>query len=203
MAITNKVLDGLLKDCHGPDDFYGPDGLVKQLSKALIERMMQAELTEQLGYEKSGSGGKQTGSRRNGKTTKTLRTDQGPMEIDAPRDREGGFEPKAAPKHQRERRGFDDKILSMYALGLSTKAVQETIKDIYNVDASPELVSRVTDEVKGLVEERRNRPLEPFYPAVFPDALRVNIRDEGARKRCIWRRRYALTAPERGSGHAD
>jgi transposase-like protein len=118
MAITKEVLDELLKDCHGPDDFYGPDGLDKQLSKALIERMMQAELTEQLGYEKSESGEKQTDNRRNGKTTKTLRTDQGPMDIAIPRDRAGEFEPKVIPKHQREWRGFDDKIPSMYALGL-------------------------------------------------------------------------------------
>ena len=187
MAITKEILDELLKDCKGPDEFYGPDGLVKQLSKALIERMMQAELTDQLGYEKSKSGEKQTENRRNGKTSKTLRTDQGPMEIEVPRDRNGEFEPKVIPKHQREWRGFDDKILSMYALGLSTKAIQENIKDIYNVDISPELVSRVTDEVKGLVEEWRNRPLDPFCPVIFFDALRVNIRDEGhVRKKAVY-----------------
>jgi len=179
MAITKEVLDELLKGCRGPDDFYGPDGLVKQLSKALIERMMQAELTEQIGYEKSEPGEKQTDSRRNGKSSKTLRTDQGPMDIDVPRDRDGEFEPKVIPKHQREWRGFDNKILSMYGLGLSTKAIQENLKEIYNVEVSPELISRVTDEVKGLVEEWRNRPLEPFYPVIFFDALRVNIRDEG------------------------
>jgi len=179
MAITKEVLDELLREYKGPDDFYGPDGLMKQLSKALIERMMQAELTEQLGYEKSEPGEKQTENRRNGKTLKTLRTDQGPMEIEVPRDRDGEFEPKIIPKHQREWRGFDQKIMSMYALGLSTKAIQENIKDIYNVEISPELVSRVTDEVKGLVEEWRCRPLEALYPVIFLDALRVNIRDEG------------------------
>jgi transposase-like protein len=179
MAITKEVLDELLKDCHGPDDFYGPDGLVKQLSKAIIERMMQAELTEQLGYEKSEPGEKQTENRRNGKSTKILRTDQGPMDIAVPRDRNGEYEPKVIPKHQREWQGFDDKILAMYSHGMSTQGIQATIKDIYNVDISPELVSRVTDEVKGMVDEWRNRPLEPFYPVIFFDALRVNIRDEG------------------------
>jgi transposase-like protein len=179
MAITKEVLDELMKEYKGPDDFYGPDGLIKQLSKALIERAMQTELTEQIGYSKSEAGEKPTDNRRNGKSAKTLRTDQGPMEIEVPRDRDGEFEPQIVAKHQREWRGFDDKILSMYGLGLSTQAIQENLKEIYNVDVSPELVSRVTDEVKGLVEEWRNRPLEPFYPVVFFDALRVNIRDGG------------------------
>jgi transposase-like protein len=179
MGIRKELLDELLKDYKGPDDFYGPAGIMKQLSKALIERMMETELTEQLGYDKSEFGAKQTANRRNGKTSKTLRTDQGPMEIAVPRDREGDFEPKIVPKHQREWRGFDEKILSMYGLGLSTKAIQENIKEIYNVDISPELVSRVTDEVKALVDEWRNRPLDAFYPVIFLDALRVNIRDEG------------------------
>ena len=179
MAITKEVLDELLKEYKGPDDFYGQDGLIKQLSKALIERAMQTELTEQLGYEKSKAGEKETENRRNGASSKTLRTDQGPMEIEIPRDRNGDYEPLIVPKHQREWRGFDEKILSMYGLGLSTKAIQENLKEIYNVDVSPELISRVTDEVKGLVDEWRNRPLEAFYPVLFFDALRVNIRDEG------------------------
>jgi transposase-like protein len=179
MAITKEVLDELLKEYKGPDDFYGSDGLIKQLSKALIERAMEAELTEQIGYEKSESGEKPSGNRRNGKSSKTLRTDQGPMEIAVPRDRDGDFDPQIIGKHQREWRGFDDKILAMYSHGMSTQGIQATIKDIYNVDISAELVSRVTDEVKGMAEEWRNRPLEPFYPVMFFDALRVNIRDEG------------------------
>jgi transposase-like protein len=140
---------------------------------------MQMELTEHIGYEKHDSGEKQTDNRRNGKTTKTLRTNQGPMEIEVPRDRNGEFEPQIIPKHQREWRGFDEKILSMYGLGLTTQQIQENLKDMYNVDVSPELISRVTDGVKELAEEWRNRPLEPFYPVVFFDALRTNIRDEG------------------------
>jgi putative transposase len=101
------------------------------------------------------------------------------MEIEVPRDRDGNFEPQIIGKHQREWLGFDDKILAMYSHGMSTQSVQATIKEIYNVDISPELISRVTDEVKGLVDEWRNRPLDAFYPVIFFDALRVNIRDEG------------------------
>ncbi|MDR0265655.1 MAG: IS256 family transposase [Sphingobacterium sp.] len=179
MAITKEVLDELLKEYKRPDDFYGPDGLIKQLSKALIERAMQAELTEQIGYEKNEVGEKQSGNRRNGKSSKTLRTDQGPMEIAVPRDRDGEYDPQIIAKHQREWRGFDEKIMAMYSHGMTTQGIQATIKEIYNVDVSSGLVSRVTDEVKGLVEEWRNRPLEPFYPVIFFDALRVNIRDEG------------------------
>jgi len=141
--------------------------------------MMETELTEQTGYEKSESGAKAANNRRNGKTSKTLRTDQGPMEIEIPRDRDSEYEPLVVRKHQREWRGFDNKILPMYALGLPAKAIQENLKDIRNVEVSPELISRVTGEVKGLVEEWRNRPPGPFYPVMFFDALRVNIRDEG------------------------
>jgi len=179
MAIPKEVLDALMKEYKGPDDILGPEGLVKQLSKALIERAMQTELTEQLGYEKNDTGEKETENRRNGSSIKTLRTDQGPMAIEVPRDRNGEYEPQIVPKHQREWRGFDEKILSMYSLGLSTNAIQENLKEIYNVDVSPELISRVTDEVKGLVEEWRNRPLDSLYPIMFFDALRTNIREEG------------------------
>jgi len=177
MAFSKEILDEILKDYHGPDDFYGPDGIMKQLTKALVERTMQAELTEHLGYEKHDQSKKADENRRNGITTKELRTDQGPMTIEIPRDREGSFEPQIVPKHQREFRGFDDKILSMYALGLTTRQIQDHLKDIYAVEVSPELISRVTDEVKELVSEWRSRPLESFYPILFLDALRANIRD--------------------------
>ena len=177
MAFTKEALDEILKGYKGEEAILGPEGLIKQLSKALIERAMETELSEELGYEKSATGEKATANRRNGKTHKTLRTDQGPMEISIPRDRQGSYEPAIVPKHQRHWRGFDDKILSMYALGLTTRQIQEHLKDIYAVDVSPELISRVTDEVKIFLDEWRGRALEPFYPVVFFDALRVNIRE--------------------------
>jgi transposase-like protein len=140
---------------------------------------MEAEMSHTLGYPKSEPGEKQTSNRRNGHTRKSLRTDHGSMEITIPRDRLGDYAPQVVPKHSREWRGFDDKILSMYALGLTTRQIQEHLKDIYAVDVSPELISRVTDEVKLYLDEWRSRPLEPVYPVVFFDALRVNIRDGG------------------------
>jgi transposase-like protein len=159
------------------------------MPQALVERTMEAELTEHLGYEKSDQGEKTTANRRNGKTDKTLRTDSGPMTVEIPRDREGTFEPLIVPKHQREFKGLDDKILSMYALGLTTRQITETQFprspqgnrgiNADAVDVSPELISRETDEVKELAAEWRGRPLEPSYPVLFLDALRVNIRDGG------------------------
>ncbi|MCX7656091.1 MAG: IS256 family transposase, partial [Treponemataceae bacterium] len=179
MAITKEVLDELLKEYRGPEDITGPDGLLKQLTKALIERAMEAELSEHVGYEKHDQSEKQTENRRNGKTKKTLRTDQGPLEIAIPRDREGTFEPAIIPKHQREFKGFDDKILSMYARGMTTREISGHLKEIYGVEVSPELISRATDSVKELLDSWRNRNLDPLYPIVFLDALMLNVRDDG------------------------
>jgi putative transposase len=178
MAITKEVLDELLTDYKGPDDITGPDGLLKQLTKALVERAMQAEMTEHLGYEKSESGPKTTDNRRNGATKKKLRSDQGPLEIDVPRDRDSQFEPAIIPKNQREFKGFDDKILSMYARGMTTREIAGHLKEIYGTDVSPELISRATDSVKELLDEWRNRPLEPFYPVLFLDALVIPVKDD-------------------------
>ena len=144
MAFTKEVLDEILKGYSGdPEDFAGTGGLLKQLTKALIERAMEAELTHGLGYEKGQPGDKPTLNRRNGYTRKTLRTDHGSMELEVPRDRMGEFEPAIVPKHSREWRGFDEKILSMYTLGLTTRQIQDHLKEIYAVDVSPELISRV------------------------------------------------------------
>ena len=179
MAISKEVLDELLKDYKGPDDITGPEGLLKQLTKALIERAMEAEMTEELGYEKHDQGKKPTENRRNGKSSKTLRSDQGPLDIEVPRDREGEFEPAIVPKYQREFKGFDDKILSMYSRGMTTREIASHLKEIYGTEVSPELISRATDSVKDLLDEWRTRSLEPFYPILFLDALVINVRDDG------------------------
>ncbi|GAB1457516.1 hypothetical protein MASR2M48_28240 [Spirochaetota bacterium] len=161
MAISKDVLDELMKNYKGPEDIAGPDGLIKQLSKALVERAMQAELTEQLGYEKYNPIKKATDNRRNGTSKKRLRSDQGPMDIEVPRDRYGEFEPIIVHKHQREFKGFEDKILSMYARGMTTREIAGHLNEIYGTDVSPELISRATDSVKELLDEWRARPLEP------------------------------------------
>jgi transposase-like protein len=179
MAFPKEVLDEILKDYQSPDDFYGPEGIMKQLSKARVERTMEVELTEQLGYAKHDQAEKPTTNRLNGKTAKELRTDHGPKEIAVPHDRKEVFEPKIIPKHQKAFRGFDDNILSMYVRGLPPRQIQEQLKDIYAVAVSPELVSRISDEVKELAALWRGRVLELFYPVVFLAALRVNIRDGG------------------------
>jgi putative transposase len=171
-------LDELLKGYKGPEDITGPEGLLKQLTKAVIERAMQGELTEQLGYEKGEQGEKPGTNRRNGTSKKTLRSDQGPLGVDVPRDRESKFEPAIVPKHQRDFKGFDDKILSMYSRGMTTREIAEHLKDIYGTDVSAELISRATDSVKDLLDEWRSRELESFYPVLFLDALVVKVRDD-------------------------
>lgn len=179
MAITKEVLDELLKDYKGPEDITGTDGLLKQLTKALVERAMDAEMTMHLGYEKNDQAEKNTTNRRNGKTRKTLRSDQGPLEIEVPRDREGEFEPEIVPKHQRDFKGFDDKILSMYARGMTTREIAGHLKEIYGTEVSPELISRATDSVKEVLDDWRTRTLESFYPILFLDALVINVREDG------------------------
>ena len=179
MAISKSVLDELLKNYKGPDDLTGPNGILKDLTKALLERVMQAELTEQLGFEKNDPHEKLTTNRRNGASSKTLRSNQGELTIEIPRDRDSEFQPQIIAKHDREFKGFDDKILSMYSFGMTTRDISAHLKEIYNVDVSAELISRVTDSVKDLLDEWRARPLEPFYPIIFLDALMVNIK-EGA-----------------------
>lgn len=178
MAIRQELLDELLKDYKKPEDFTGQNGIWKQLQKALIERMLEAEMTHHLGYEKHSKEELNNGNSRNGKTPKTIQGDFGEMNIEVPRDRKSNFEPQLIKKGQRRFTGFDDKIISMYALGMSTRDIQYHLKDIYSVDVSPDLISDVTDEVIKEVVEWQNRPLDPIYPIVFFDALVVKIRDD-------------------------
>src|SRR5580765_7055992 len=179
MAIDLKLIDKLLADYKNPEDIIGENGLLKQLTKALLERAMQAELTEHLGYEKHDPAGNNSGNSRNGATTKTLKGDFGEMPLETPRDRNGTFEPKIIGKSQTRFTGFDDKIVSMYARGMSTREIQGHLLEIYNVEVSASLISEVTDAVVEEVRQWQSRPLEPLYPIVYFDALFVKMRHEG------------------------
>jgi putative transposase len=178
-TIAPEVLDQLLANYAKPEDLLGEEGLFKQLKKALIERALGAELTDHLGYEKGDPAGRGSGNNRNGVSSKTVLTDDGEIEIAVPRDRAGTFAPQLIPKGQTRFEGFDDRILSLYARGMTVREIQGHLAELYGIDVSPDLISRVTDAVLDEVREWQNRPLDPVYPIVFFDALRVKIRDEG------------------------
>ena len=179
MAIDLKLVDKLLADYKKPEDIIGENGLLKQLTKALLERAMQAELTDHLGYEKHDSAGNNSGNSRNGASTKTLKGDFGEIPLETPRDRNGSYEPKIVGKGQTRFTGFDDKILSMYARGMSTREIQGHLEEIYKVEVSPTLISNVTEEVMEEVKIWQSRPLDAVYPMIYLDALVVKIRDAG------------------------
>jgi len=178
-TITPELLDQLLANYKKLEDLTGEDGLFKQLKKALIERALGAELTEHLGYEKGDPVGRGSGNSRNGSSSKTVLTEDGEVEIAVPRDRAGSFEPQLIGKGQTRFDGFDDKILSLYARGMTVREIQGHLAELYGTEVSPDLISRVTDAVLEEVREWQNRPLDRVYPVVFFDALRVKIRDEG------------------------
>lgn len=174
-----EVLDELLKGYSKPEDLTGPDGLLKRLTGALVERAMSAELTHHLGYEPGEKASETQPNRRNGTSSKTLRTEQGPITVAVPRDREGSFEPQIVPKHQRDFNGFDDKILSMYARGMSVRDIRAHLEEIYGVSVEPDLISRVTDSVVDELKAWQHRPLDGLYLVIYLDALVVKIRDKG------------------------
>lgn len=187
MAIDLKLIDKLLADYKKPEDIIGEHGLLKQLTKAVLERAMQAEMTEHLGYEKHDQAGNNSGNSRNGKTTKALKGDFGEVPLETPRDRNGTFEPKIVAKGQTRFTGFDDKIVSMYARGMSTREITGHLEEIYGVEVSPTLISSVTESVMEEVKLWQGRPLDAIYPIVYLDALYVKVRDAGhVRNRAIY-----------------
>lgn len=177
--IRKELLDELLAEYANPDDLTGPEGLLKRLTGALVERALQTEMTDHLGYEPGAQEGQGSGNSRNGTGKKTLRTDQGNVTVEVPRDRNGTFEPKLVKKHQRSFNGFDDKILSMYARGMSVRDIQAHLAEIYGTEISPDLISRVTDSVVDEVQSWQSRPLDAVWPIVFLDALVIKVRDQG------------------------
>jgi putative transposase len=175
-AVSDELVDQWLKEGRKPEDV---NDLLKQITKAVLERAMQAEMTEHLGYEKHDPAGNNSGNSRNGVTRKTLKGDFGEIDLETPRDRNGEFEPRIVQKRQSRWTGFDDKILSMYARGMSTRDIQGHLQEMYQVAVSPTLISEVTDGVMDDARAWQNRPLESFYGVVFLDALFVKMRHEG------------------------
>jgi putative transposase len=160
-------------------DLMAPDGLIKQLMKAVVESMLEGEMAQHLGYEKHAVEGRNKRNSRNGKTSKTVRTSVGEIELETPRDRDGEFEPQVVKKHQRDISDFDEQIISMYARGMTTRDIQEHVKELYGTEISPALVSIITDKVMGVATEWQNRPLESDYVAVFFDAIHYKVRENG------------------------
>lgn len=179
--INDDVLDELLKGCERPEDLLGDGGLMKELKQALMQRMLGAELTEHLGYEHGTEAPPVQSNRRNGASRKTLKSEDGAFEIEVPRDREGSFEPRLVAKGQTRIDGLDDKIIQMYARGMSVRDIRGHLEELYGLEVSPDLISRVTDAVLDEVKEWRSRALDTVYPIVIFDALRVKIRDKDSR----------------------
>jgi len=176
-SVKQEFIDSLLEGCSSEEDLFGPEGVFTKLKGAVMERLLEAEMTEHLGHERQGR--KRSSNTRNGHGRKVVQTESGPVEIQVPRDREGTFEPQLIKKHQRRLEGFDEKVIALYARGMTTRDIQQHLRELYGTDVSPELISRATE---GVLEEFRawqTRPLEAVYPIVYLDALFVSVRDGG------------------------
>ena len=174
--IPSEILDQFVG--QGPLTPEELDAVVRRFKKAIIERALGGELTYHLGYAPGGAKPEDTTNHRNGMSGKTVLTDDGPLALEIPRDRDGTFEPRLIGKHERRFTGFDDRVVALYARGLTVREIQAFLREMYGVDVSPDLISTVTDGVVAEVTAWQARPLEPMYPVVFFDALRVKIRDE-------------------------
>src|SRR5712691_11276719 len=178
-AKQEALLDELLKDYTDPQDILGEHGLLKRLTKRVVERVLEAELTAHLGYAPHVRHGTEDKNARNGKGQKTVQTDTGPLDLEVPRDRNGSFAPQLVPKRQRRLEGFDDKVLSLYARGLSTRDIQGHLEELYGTEISPTLISTITDAVLDEVRTWQSRPLASVYPILYFDVLFVKSRQEG------------------------
>jgi putative transposase len=175
--VPSQILDAFVRD--GPLSAEDVDVAVRRFKKAIIERALGAEMSHHLGYSPGASKPQDVTNHRNGTSAKTVLTEEGPLALAIPRDRAGTFEPVLIPKHERRFTGLDDKILALYARGLTVREIQTFLEDMYAVDVSPDLISTVTDAVAAEITAWQARPLEPMYPVVFFDALWVKMRDEG------------------------
>ncbi|EMN1295516.1 TPA: IS256 family transposase [Escherichia coli] len=180
MPVSDQFIDQLLADYKSPEDLLGEQGLLKQLTKKLAERALEAEMEQHLGYAKHDTAGKNTGNSRNGKSRKTIRSIHGDIDIETPRDRNGSFEPQLIKKGEKQLGGFDERIVSLYARGMSTRDIQAHFEDVYGVEVSPTFISQVTNAVLDEVRAWQQRPLAPVYPIVYLDCLVVRSRETGS-----------------------
>ena len=179
-SLPTDIIDSLLVDYKKPEDLIGEHGLLKQLTKALVERALQAEIAEHLGHDKHETVTNSTGNARNGKSRKTLKGEFGELPIEIPRDREGRFEPQIISKHQTRWVGFDDKIISLYARGMTVREIQQHLTEMYGTEVSPTLISAVTDGVMDEVKQWQSRPLDAVYPVIYLDCIHAKVRDAGS-----------------------
>jgi len=184
--VPQELLSGLLANYKKPEDLIGENGLLKQLTKLLVEKALDAELTEHLGHDRHESVANATGNTRNGKSKKTLKGDFGELPIEVPRDRHGSFEPQLIPKHQTRWTGFDDKIISLYARGMTVREIQAHLQEMYGTEVSPSLISSVTDAVSEEVKAWQGRPLDPIYPIVYLDCIHVKVREGAVRVKAVY-----------------
>jgi len=187
MEIPDELIDQLLGEYQGPEQLTGPDGLINQLRRRLIERAAGAELEQHLGYGVGAEPPEAQPNRRNGVSEKTLRTVGGPLRVELPRDRDASFEPRIVPKHARSFDGFDEQILALYAGGMTTREIQRHLRELYGVDVSDGLISEVTASIQDDVRAWQSRPLEELYAVVYLDAMQVSIRDQQVvRKKAVY-----------------
>ena len=182
MELTEEMIEQLKSDLRKArtyQDLMGEDGAIKKLIKASLEGMLESELTEHLGYDRYSPEGKNSGNSRNGKSRKTLRNDNGEIDLVVPRDRNGSFDPVIVKKYERTLGPIEDKIISMYAKGMTTRDIQSHVQELYGLEISPALVSQITDKIIDLAKEWHNRPLEVLYPIVFFDAIHYKVQDNG------------------------
>jgi putative transposase len=186
-AVDEQLIDRLVgRAREGGLQLTGEGGLLAQLTKRLVESALEGELTDHLGYGKHDAEGRDGGNSRNGRRSKTVLTEVGPVEIDVPRDRDGSFEPKIVAKRQRRLSGVDELVLSLSAKGLTTGEVQAHLAEVYGAEVSRQTISTITDKVVEAMAEWQNRPLDPVYPVVFIDAINVKIRDGKVANRPIY-----------------
>jgi putative transposase len=184
--IPDELVASLLANYRKPEDLIGENGLLKQLTKLVVEKALEAEMAGHLGHGKNKPVENPTGNTRNGKSKKTLKGEFGELPIEIPRDRHGTFEPQLIPKHQTRWTGFDDKILSLYARGMTVREIQSHLEEMYGTEVSPTLISSVTDAVIEEVKAWQARPLDALYPIVYLDCIHVKVRDGSVRVKAVY-----------------